>query len=178
LRESIVTKGEVVSFGGCEKVANNYPNAKVLLWTEDCWKLEGAKGVAFNPTISYLLVKHNNEYLILAEKRLGEFIARVGNGKAESFKTLLVLSGQSLNGMIVRNPLNNAEMPLVTNVDLKPNHGSGFHTISPAHNIQDLKLSYMHSLPRDGVLSSRTGLITQGLFEGTKPGEPKILSSL
>lgn len=31
--------------------------------------------------------------MILAEKRLGEFIARVGNGKSESFKTLLVLSG-------------------------------------------------------------------------------------
>ena len=93
MRESIVTKAEILSFGGCEKVSNNYPHAKLLLWTEDCWKLEGANGVAFNPTISCLLVKHNSEYLILAEKRLGEFIARVGNGKAESFKTLLVLSG-------------------------------------------------------------------------------------
>lgn len=80
--------------------------------------------------------------------------------------------------MTVRNPLNSAEMPLVTNVDLKPNYGSGLHTISPAHNIQDLKLSYMHSLPRDGVLSSRTGLITKGEFEGSKPGDPKILTSL
>ena len=93
LRDSIVTRAEILSFGGNQKVAENYLNAKVLLWTEDCWKLEGANGVTFNPTISYLLVKHNSDYLILAEKRLGEFIARVGNGKSESFKTLLVLSG-------------------------------------------------------------------------------------
>lgn len=148
------------------------------MWTEDCWKLEGANGVTFNPTISYLLVKHKNDYLILAEKRLGEFIARVGNGKSDSFKTLLVLNGQSLNGMTVRNPLNGTEMPLVPDATLKPNFGSGLHTVSPAHNIQDLKLSYMHSLPRDGVLSSRTGFITRGAFEGVKPGDPKILSSL
>lgn len=59
MRDSIVTRAQVVSFGtGCEKVAENYPNAKVLLWTEDSWKIEGANGVAFNPTISYLLVKY------------------------------------------------------------------------------------------------------------------------
>ena len=80
--------------------------------------------------------------------------------------------------MTISNPLNSVEMPLVPDVTLKPNFGSGLHTVSPAHNIHDLKLSYMHSLAREGVLSSKTGLITRGVFEGTKPGDPKILTSL
>lgn len=93
LKDSVVTRAEIDNFGGCEQVERNYPNAKLLLWTEDCWKLEGANAVAFNPAIGYLLVKHDSDYLILAEKRLGEFTARVANGKADSFKTLLVISG-------------------------------------------------------------------------------------
>ena len=155
----MVTQAEIENFGGCEIVQRNYPSAKLLTWTDDCWKLEGANAVAFNPSIGYLLVKYKSDYLILAEKRMGEFIARVANGKTDSFKTLLALSGDSLNGMTARNPLNNKEMPLVPVLDLKPTHGSGLHTITPAHSIQDLKLSYMHSLSREGVLSSSSGLI-------------------
>ncbi len=132
----------------------------MLLWTEDCWKLEGACAVAFNPAIGYLLVKHKSDYLIFAEKRLGEFIARVANGKADAFKTLLVISGHSLSGMTARNPMNNADLPLIAVTDLKPTFGSGLHTVTPAHSIQDLKLSYMHSLPREGILSSKTGLLS------------------
>ena len=144
LKDSVVTLADIDNFGSCEKVQRNYPNAKLLLWTDDCWKLEGAYAVAFNPSVTYMLVKYKNDYLILAEKRLGEFVARVGNGKSDAFKTLLVLSGESFGGMTTRNPLNGKQMPLVPAADLKPTYGSGLHTITPAHGIQDLKLSFMH----------------------------------
>lgn len=37
--------------------------------------------------------------------------------------------------MTIKNPLNGVEMPLVPNPEMKPNYGSGLHTISPAHSI-------------------------------------------
>jgi isoleucyl-tRNA synthetase len=144
LRDSLVTKADISNFGSCEKVQRNYPGAKLLIWTEDCWKLQGAKAVTFNPDLSYLLVKYKDDYLIVAEKRLNEFIARVANGKSDAFKTLLVLAGSSLQDMTARNPLTNEEMRLIPATDLKPTHGSGLHTVTPAHGIHDLKLSYMH----------------------------------
>jgi len=89
-----VTKAKITNYGNCEKLERNYPDAHLLLWTEECWKLQGARAVSYNPKLNYILVKHKQDYLLLAEKRLGEFIARLGDGKAESFKPLLVMSGE------------------------------------------------------------------------------------
>ena len=85
----------------------------MLMWTEDNWKLANAKAVQFNPKLSYVVAEHKGETLILAEKRVGEFVARLGNGKPDSFETLMVLSGEQMPGMTVRNPLNNQEIPLI-----------------------------------------------------------------
>lgn len=91
---------------------------------------------------------------MLAEKRLGEFVARIGSGKASIFNTMLVMSGDQMQGITVINPVTGSELPLVAVDTLKPTHGSGLHSISPAHSIEDLRLSYMYDLGRDGVLCS------------------------
>ena len=56
-------------------------------------------------------------------------------------------------------------MPLVGLESLKPTHGTGLHTVTPAHSIEDLKLSYMCDLSREGIVCSKTGKITEGLLE-------------
>ena len=55
------------------------------------------------------------------------------------------------------------------------------HTVSPAHSFEDLRLSYIHNLPRDGVLESVSGNFT-GPFYATptsspimNPNDPKLL---
>ncbi len=48
----------------------------MLAFTGESWQLCGANAVAINDKLSYILVKQGKEYLILAEKRLGEFISR------------------------------------------------------------------------------------------------------
>ena len=61
---------------------------------------------------------------------------------------------------------------------MKPTHGTGLHSISPAHSIEDLKLSYMYDLSRDGIVCSKTGTITEGIFENLKISDPLILEGL
>jgi isoleucyl-tRNA synthetase len=78
----------------------------VLLFADEAWKIAGAKAAMFNSKVTYVLGKLNSDYVILAEKRIGEFIARVGSGKAENFKTLLVLTGDSLSDLVIENPVN------------------------------------------------------------------------
>ena len=57
--------------------------------------------MAINDKLSYILVKHGDEYLIMAEKRLGEFISRFQNKRdpKSHFKTLMVFSGAELVDM-------------------------------------------------------------------------------
>lgn len=66
---------------------------ELLIWTDDNWKLAGALAVSYNKSMSYIMVEHNEAKYLVAEKRLGEFIARVGGGKQSSFKTIMVLDG-------------------------------------------------------------------------------------
>jgi hypothetical protein len=30
-------KAQIKNFGNCEKLQRNYPNAKLVVWTEDAW---------------------------------------------------------------------------------------------------------------------------------------------
>ena len=79
----------------------------MLLFADKAWKVAAAKAAMVNEKITYVLGKLNNkDYVILAEKRIGEFVARFGSGKAESCKTFLVLSGDSFSEMVLENPLN------------------------------------------------------------------------
>lgn len=46
-------------------------NTFFLVWTTTPWTLISNVALAFNPKIEYVKVRHNNEYLILAQERLG-----------------------------------------------------------------------------------------------------------
>lgn len=178
LRDSIVMKSRIKNFGLNDQLKKQYPNTQILLWTEDSWRLIGAKAVSYNPQLNYVVVQHGDQHFMLAEKRLGEFVARIGSGKASIFNTMLVMSGDQMQGITVINPVTGLELPLVAVDTLKPTHGSGLHSISPAHSIEDLRLSYMYNLARDGVLCSQTGyIVTKDVQElrGLSPDDEKIL---
>lgn len=172
LKEAVISKLSIKKFGPkAAKIKRNYPNAKVLVFTSESWQLCAANAVAINDKLSYILVKHGNEYLIMAEKRLGEFISRfTSNRDAKTqFKTLMVFSGAELIDMQIERPFGeNGHLPLVVNRDLKWTHGTGIHTISPAHNVEDLRLSYAFKLSRSGCIDSATGFLTKPrVLEGT-----------
>ena len=82
MKEAVITKLGIKKFGSkAAKIKKHYPDAKMLVFTEEAWQLCGAKAVAINDRLSYILVKQNEDYLILAEKRLGEFISRYTNSR-------------------------------------------------------------------------------------------------
>jgi isoleucyl-tRNA synthetase len=73
LNESIVFGMQIASFG--EKafdLGSLYPNAKLLVFEPDPWKMLAMKSVAVNDLMTYVLAKWNDEFVIVAEKRLGE----------------------------------------------------------------------------------------------------------
>lgn len=82
-----------------------------------------------------------------------------------------------MSGMTAANPLNGNPMRLVEVRTLKPTHGTGLHSVTPAHCIEDLKLSYMFNLKRDGILCSKTGAINTGPLSGIQNQDTVALQS-
>ena len=74
-----VMKLPIRSFGvKAENIRQLYPDAKVLVFATEPWKIMAMKGVCLNENITYTLAKWKNEYVILATKRIGELMMRTG----------------------------------------------------------------------------------------------------
>jgi len=41
-KDAMVMKAPIINFGECEKLKRNYPNAQMLIWSEEAWLLLGA----------------------------------------------------------------------------------------------------------------------------------------
>jgi len=68
-----VLKLPIKRFGSKAKsIQEIYPEAKMLVFSTEPWQLTGMHAAEVNESIIYALCKHQNEYLIVAERRLGE----------------------------------------------------------------------------------------------------------
>lgn len=173
MKEAIVSKLGIKKFGrGAARIQKNYPEAKMLVFTDDAWQLGGAKAVCINDRLSYILVKQNKDYFIMAEKRLGEFTSRFSNSRdpKSAFKTVMVFSGSELEGCTLERPFGESagSLPVVINRELKPTFGTGIHSVSPAHSIEGLKMGHVYDLSKEGCVDAETGFLTL----------PKMLSGL
>ena len=99
----------------------------------------------------------------------------MGRGKAESFEILTVIDGSSFEGWEIENPITRERIPFIANSDLAPNFGSGFHSVTPAHDVNDLTLSYIHDLSREGIICPRTGNLQVPDLEDAKPTDEIVM---
>jgi isoleucyl-tRNA synthetase len=177
IKDALLTKLSIRNFGSkAEKIMRNYPDAKVVVFTDDAWQICGAQAVAFNPKLFYTLTKLGDEHLILAEKRLGEFSLRAASRSKERLKTLLVFSGEVFDEIKLEKPFEQAgELVMVPKEDLAPTFGTGLSTVAPAHNIDSLRLSYTHNLSREGVVCHKTGALNSPhMMQDIKLNDPNL----
>jgi isoleucyl-tRNA synthetase len=110
----------------------------------------------------------------MAEKRIGEFLARGSSfyvrpgGRKESIelKTLMLMQGEQLKNMIVKNPLvpTNDYIPTVVYNKITSTYGTGVNAVIPGHDVESLKIAsaYPH-ISKDGCLDLK-GRFRQDLF--------------
>ena len=78
----------------------------------------------------------------------------------------MVFSGAELDQMELERPFAegaSGSLPVVVDREMKQNFGTGIHSVSPAHNIEDLKTSYKCNLPRSGCIDPATGFLNTPL---------------
>lgn len=155
------------------------PNTSFLVWTTTPWTLPGNVALAVNPNADYIIVRHNDENLILAKERfsiLGTKATVVGQVK-----------GRDLVGMKYE-PLyqltNHATAHQVYSADfVSLEEGTGIVHIASAFGENDFELSQKVNLPlvnyldREGKFNQNAGELD---IKGTyfKDADATILDNL
>lgn len=151
--DSVIMKLSIVGFGKkAREIQQLYPDAKILVFHQEPWQVVDMKAVGVNENILYVLTKWNDEYLILADKRISEFQMRTG----DKFKKLLTFQGDSLEGIQLANPLTNEKVPIIVNNEVTCDFGSGINAVCPAHDFMSLAVAYHYNLSKSGLVS-KTG---------------------
>ena len=123
-----------------------FKNTNLLIWTTTPWTLPGNVAVAVNPKFTYLKVKVDNEYLILAKERLK-------NSGIEG-KIIREFKGKDLVGLkykplfSVKSAIKEKNIYKVIPADfVSLKEGSGLVHIAPAFGEEDMEAGKNNNLP-------------------------------
>jgi isoleucyl-tRNA synthetase len=135
-----------------------------VIWTTTPWTLPSNRAIAFNPELTYLLIEHNGDKLLVAED-LADSFAKVL--QTPDLTILHRLSGDKLSGSIARHPLHasgyDQSVPLLPAAFVTAEQGTGLVHIAPAHGQDDFVLGQQHGLSLDQYVGD------DGVFDASTP---------
>ncbi len=163
----------------------------LLVWTTTPWTLPGNVAIAVHPDEIYVKVRVNDEYYILAEKRLSELerfglkyevVERFEGKKLENLEYLpvieseeqkkithkVVLSIEILKGWVGAKVLTKKEgeqesaYQHIVNME----EGTGLVHIAPAHGKEDFELGKHYNLPMINVVNEKGMMENAGKYNG------------
>jgi len=152
----------------------------VLVFCKEPWKVVGMSAATVNENLLYVLAKWREEYVIVAEKRLGELQMRTGH----KFKKLLAFNGDALDELVLAHPFTSKDLPVLVDNEVAAYHGTGIDCVAPAHEMHSLKVAYHYDLSKEGCVDDQgkfteeAGVIFAGLSvfdEGTNELVTKML---
>ena len=92
----------------------------------------------------------------------------------------MVFQGTEFENCVLEKPFaeGSGSLPVLVDRELKPTFGTGINSVSPAHKVEDLKLSYAHNLSRNGCVDHVTGFLkSPAVLEGSDIYEDKETTS-
>ncbi|MCP6719255.1 MAG: class I tRNA ligase family protein, partial [Patescibacteria group bacterium] len=122
-----------------------FKNTSFLVWTTTPWTLPGNVALAVNPNFSYVKVKVNDEYLILAKERMKDCGIKGEISQELKGKDLIDLRYEGLYPSVDEVSRNAYKVIPAKFVSLK--EGTGIVHIAPAFGIEDMEASKKNNLP-------------------------------
>ena len=120
----------------------------VVIWTTTPWTLPANRAVALNPGLEYLLVQvetdRGQERLVVAEALLKESLAR---WQVEDYRVLAHGLGRDLEGLALRHPFYDREVPVILGDHVTTEAGTGAVHTAPAHGQEDYVVGSRYGLP-------------------------------
>ncbi len=122
----------------------------VVIWTTTPWTLPANQAVAVNPNFEYVLAQvetdRGRERLLVAEPLLKESLVR---WQVESYQIIAYGPGADLEGLLLRHPFHDREVPIILGDHVTTEAGTGAVHTAPAHGQEDYAVGSRYGLPVD-----------------------------
>jgi len=122
----------------------------VVIWTTTPWTLPANRAVALNPELEYVIVQtegeHGRERLILAVGLLRATMDRYG---IEHYRVLGYGRGDALEGIALRHPFYDREVPIILGEHVTLDAGTGAVHTAPGHGLEDYVVGLRYDLAVD-----------------------------
>jgi len=122
----------------------------VVIWTTTPWTLPANRAVALNPGLEYLMVQvdtdRGQERLLVAEALLQASLAR---WQVEKYLVLANGLGSDLEGLALRHPFYDREVPVILGDHVTTEAGTGAVHTAPAHGQEDYVVGSRYGLTVD-----------------------------
>jgi len=122
----------------------------VVIWTTTPWTLPANRAVAANPGFEYVIAQvetdRGQERLLVAEPLLKPSLAR---WDIADYQIVAYGSGADLEGLLLRHPFYNREVPLILGDHVTTEAGTGLVHTAPAHGQEDYVVGSRYGLPVD-----------------------------
>ena len=140
----------------------------VVIWTTTPWTLPANRAVAVNPGFEYVLAlvetDRGRERLLVAEPLLKESLAR---WQVESYQIIAYGPGRDLEGLTLRHPFYDREVPIILGDHVTTEAGTGAVHTAPAHGQEDYAVGCRYDLPVDNPVGPDGRFLTDTpLFAG------------
>ena len=120
----------------------------VPIWTTTPWTLPASMAVALGPKLDYVLVEGPHRdgrrvLLVVAEALLDKVLARYG---AETTRSLGRVEGAVLEGLRLRHPFYDREIPLILGGHVSAEEGTGAVHTAPGHGADDFVVGQQYGI--------------------------------
>lgn len=132
--------------GLCKVFGAPVPDVDVSLpiWTTTPWTLPANEAIAVHPELTYLLVKADDRYLVIAEALLVTFMERLA---VTSYEKLGQVSGAQLEHVKAQHPFMPRVVPVILGDHVTTETGTGLVHTAPAHGPDDYLIAARYHLP-------------------------------
>ena len=147
-RFPVIDAGDLARRFGAADAAD----ASVAIWTTTPWTLPANRAVAVHPEFNYALVDTGAGLLVLAADLAADCLERYG---AAQPKPVAECPGRKLEGLRLRHPFYEREVPVVLADYVTLDAGTGAVHTAPAHGEDDYRTGQAYGLPVDDPLDGR-----------------------
>ncbi len=126
--------------------SQGHGKVSVVIWTTTPWTLPANQGVAINPDLTYVLVQHHDERLVIAQDLLESAMHRYGN---LNYTVLAECEGRALENQLLQHPFYDRQVPIILGDHVTTDAGTGAVHTAPAHGQEDYVVGRVYDLPVD-----------------------------
>lgn len=148
---SIYVKFAVVDDKGAlpgATAASQDGSTSVLIWTTTPWTIPANQAVTVHPDYEYVLLFNpadaSSERLLVA-KELAPSVAKALGW--EQYTTSSAVSGRTLEGIVLRHPLEDHTVPVILGDHVTLDAGTGCVHTAPGHGLEDYLVGLKYNLP-------------------------------